>query len=294
MNLATAGANVTLNAGAIVASGGGAVDFSTNSTAGGTATINFGSSGLAVALTAGGSGYGASLTNIPVTISAPNAAGGVQAIGHATSNASGLISGVYIDNWGSGYTANPTVTIGGGGNGARRRALLQQSRHGHHRRLRHLRRHGLGLPRLQRQHPALARRQLSRRRTIPASGQPTRTSSTDAAGPLSNMLLANLTIGSLRFTGAASGTSTMNIASGKTLTIGYNTNNVTQAGGILVTAAVGPQNITINGGSVQAAVFNAALFIHQNDPAGTLTIKLGDSEPRAIDIWSRTGREPWS
>lgn len=61
----------------------------------------------------GGSGY---QTDPTVTISAPQLAGGVQAVAEAKTNGDKIIS-ITVTNKGSGYTANPTITITGSGTG---------------------------------------------------------------------------------------------------------------------------------------------------------------------------------
>ena len=60
-----------------------------------------------------GTGY---ITDPTVTISAPQLAGGVQAVAVAKTNGSSIIS-ITMTNKGSGYTAEPTITITGSGTG---------------------------------------------------------------------------------------------------------------------------------------------------------------------------------
>lgn len=85
-----------------------------------TARVN-GSVGATVTVTAAGTGY----TSIPgVQFSAPNIAGGIQAIGHAVLSTS-TVGSIVVDNPGSGYTSAPTITIaGGGGSGATATATI--------------------------------------------------------------------------------------------------------------------------------------------------------------------------
>lgn len=76
----------------------------------GNVTVKLGSVGV-IGLKNVGSGY----TTIPaVTISAPNQAGGVQAVAEA-SISGGAISSITLTEPGTGYTDSPTVTITGGG-----------------------------------------------------------------------------------------------------------------------------------------------------------------------------------
>lgn len=79
-----------------------------------TARVN-GAVAATVTVTAAGTGY----TSIPgVQFSAPNIAGGIQAIGHAVLSTT-TVGSIVVDNPGSGYTSAPTITIaGGGGTGA--------------------------------------------------------------------------------------------------------------------------------------------------------------------------------
>jgi hypothetical protein len=58
-------------------------------------------------------GFEPNQSNLPITISSPAAVGGVSATGHAVTNSSGKISSVVIDFPGTGYTATPTITLGG-------------------------------------------------------------------------------------------------------------------------------------------------------------------------------------
>jgi len=60
-----------------------------------------------------GTGY---ITDPTVTISAPQLAGGVQAVAVAKTNGSAIIS-ITMTNKGSGYTAEPTITVTGSGTG---------------------------------------------------------------------------------------------------------------------------------------------------------------------------------
>ncbi|CAR63343.1 tailfiber like protein [Synechococcus phage S-RSM4] len=75
-----------------------------------------------ITITNGGSGY----TSEPsVTISAPQTAGGIQALASAFVDFTGAVSNIAVNNPGSGYTSPPTVTItGGGGGGATAEATL--------------------------------------------------------------------------------------------------------------------------------------------------------------------------
>ena len=66
-----------------------------------------------ITVTAQGTGY----TTAPVTISAPDLPGGTQATATATI-VGGKVTGILLVEEGGGYTANPTVTIGGDGAGA--------------------------------------------------------------------------------------------------------------------------------------------------------------------------------
>ena len=251
VKLTTAGQNLTLNAGGITP-GNGAVDFSVNTIGGGTAGINFGSSGLGVGVTAGGSGYAPSQTNIPITISAPNTPGGVQAIGHAVSSANGVITAVYIDNWGSGYTANPTVSIGGGGSGATAALYFNNPTTGI---IGGYATYGGSDWAYRDANGNIQPLPAGSYSSDPASYTAIANSSSgnvslDSNNPWTNVT-SSVTLSTLRFAGTnATSANTLSISSGTTLTLGYNTANVTQTGGILVTAAVGAQNITINGGSL--------------------------------------------
>jgi filamentous hemagglutinin family protein len=75
----------------------------------GTSTINAGNQLATVALTAAtGTGYGANLTNVPVTITG---GGGSGAVVTANTDAAGAITSFNITNAGSGYTSAPTVSI---------------------------------------------------------------------------------------------------------------------------------------------------------------------------------------
>lgn len=79
----------------------------------GNVTVKLGSVGV-IGLKNVGSGY----TTIPaVTISAPDQAGGVQAVAEATISG-GAISSITLTEPGTGYTSSPTVTITGGGGNA--------------------------------------------------------------------------------------------------------------------------------------------------------------------------------
>lgn len=51
--------------------------------------------------------------NIPITVSAPTGVGGVAARGYVVTNASGVITNITIDFPGTGYTAKPSITVGG-------------------------------------------------------------------------------------------------------------------------------------------------------------------------------------
>lgn len=64
-----------------------------------------------VSITGTGTGY-----NTTVTISAPDISGGTQATATA-SVTSGNVTGITIDNAGSGYINPPTISVGGGGSG---------------------------------------------------------------------------------------------------------------------------------------------------------------------------------
>jgi hypothetical protein len=66
-------------------------------------------------VTAGGSNYGAG-TTVPITFSAAPA-GGVTALGIGNLTA-GALSSITMTRWGYGYTAAPTITVGGVGSGA--------------------------------------------------------------------------------------------------------------------------------------------------------------------------------
>ena len=269
IKLTTSGANLTLNAGGIIQATSGAIDFSTNTVAGGSASINFGAAGLAVALTnGGGAGYAASQTSLPIVISAPNTAGGVQAIGHAATNSSGVVTGVYIDNWGSGYTSSPTISIPGGGT--------------------------LATASLYFNNPVTniiggyatysgttwayrdSNGNIAPAANLIAQDNPglwtANQNIATSAGLTTAPVGASLTIGSLLLNAADASHNTLNITSGQTLSLGYNTTNITQLGGILVTSAVGANDITITGGSLQSAVGGSALFVHQNNTSGKLVI----------------------
>ena len=268
VKLTTAGAqNLTLNVGSLIVTNGGAVDFSTNTSAGGTAAINFGTSGLNIALTGTGAGYPVSQTGLPIFISAPNTAGGVQATGHAVTNSSGVVTAVYIDNWGSGYTGNPTITIPGGTTAATASLYFNNPLSGI-----------LGGFATYGGTDWAYRDSNGNIQPLPSGSYASDPGSTwavntnvslDAAGLASGMS-ASQTVGSLRITGSG----TLNITSGQTLYIGNNTTNITQYGGILETSAVGAGNVTITGGNLQnaSAYFNTPFYIHQNNTAGTLTI----------------------
>ena len=71
-------------------------------------------------VTNGGSGYGAS-TTVPVTISG---GGGTSAQAYGITNASGVITSIVGVDGGFGYTAAPTVTIGGSGSSATATATI--------------------------------------------------------------------------------------------------------------------------------------------------------------------------
>ncbi len=76
----------------------------------GNVTVKLGAVGV-IALSNAGSGY----TTAPgITISAPNQAGGVQAVAEAFVSAN-IITAITLTEPGTGYTASPTVTITGGG-----------------------------------------------------------------------------------------------------------------------------------------------------------------------------------
>jgi hypothetical protein len=81
--------------------------------------VDVGQALLQADVTAGGSGY----TTVEVVLSAPDLAGGVQATAHAVL-VGGEITGIVIDEAGSGYTAPPTVTFNGDGSGATATAQL--------------------------------------------------------------------------------------------------------------------------------------------------------------------------
>ncbi len=282
VNLTTAGANLTLNYGGFFRNNAlSSIDFSTNTTAGGTAGINMGTSGFtppndtSLPVLSGGGGYSINQTSLPITISPPNTPGGVQAIGHAVTNAAGAVTAVYMDNWGSGYTANPTITISGGTTAANVAlyvnhpvdniiggfATVNGSDWAY-------RDPGTGnivaLP--------------SNFYTVqddPSSWTANQNISVDANGPGPLAVPASVAISTLKFTGSGStfANSTVNIGSGQTMTLGYSSTNAEyMSGGILVTSAVGSNNLTISGGNVATADGNDALFIHQNNPSGTLTI----------------------
>ena len=63
-----------------------------------------------VTVSAGGTGYTAATTTI--STSAPQTAGGTQALINATINTSGTVSSIAVSAAGSGYTTTPTVVIG--------------------------------------------------------------------------------------------------------------------------------------------------------------------------------------
>ena len=75
-----------------------------------------------ITIVEGGTGY----TSEPsVTFSAPQTAGGIQALGSAFVDFTGAVSNIAVNNPGNGYTSPPTVTItGGGGGGATATAVL--------------------------------------------------------------------------------------------------------------------------------------------------------------------------
>lgn len=84
--------------------------------AGFTSSANTGGTLTSITLGAGGASYGASLTNIPVTVSGGGAT--TQATATANSNAGGNIISFNVLTPGSGYTSLPTITVGGAGTGA--------------------------------------------------------------------------------------------------------------------------------------------------------------------------------
>jgi len=79
-------------------------------------SANTGGALTGITLGVGGSAYGASLTNIPVTLTG----GGATTQGTATANsdAGGVVISYNILTGGAGYTSTPTVTVGGVGTGA--------------------------------------------------------------------------------------------------------------------------------------------------------------------------------
>ncbi|CAB4167719.1 tail sheath protein [uncultured Caudovirales phage] len=60
----------------------------------------------------GGTGY--TPGTVAITYGAPNITGGVQALGHATASAGGVITSITIDNPGTGYTSAPAITFASG------------------------------------------------------------------------------------------------------------------------------------------------------------------------------------
>jgi len=78
----------------------------------GASGMTYGGAVAGATVTAGGSGYGGGLT-VPITFTAAPA-GGVTALGIGNLTA-GALTSITMTQWGQGYVATPTITVGGTG-----------------------------------------------------------------------------------------------------------------------------------------------------------------------------------